>query len=88
MSQPFKVNRSIRCATSLFAQGVSISNQEHVALPKQGVAVWNAWRSENPDVQPDLSEANLRGAQLGGAIMNKAASSILRDGEVRNLGPP
>jgi uncharacterized protein YjbI with pentapeptide repeats len=36
-----------------------MANDEHVALLKKGVAAWNAWRDENPEVSPDLSEANL-----------------------------
>ena len=31
-----------------------MANDEHVALLKQGVAAWNAWRNENPDIVPDL----------------------------------
>jgi hypothetical protein len=41
-----------------------MANDEHVALLKQGVAAWNAWRDEHPNIQPDLSEANLRKAKL------------------------
>jgi hypothetical protein len=49
-----------------------MANDEHVAILKQGVAAWNAWRDENPDIIPhlieaDLSEANLSKAHLGGA---------------------
>jgi hypothetical protein len=39
-----------------------MANEEHVALLKQGVEVWNKWRKENPVVRPDLNGANLRGA--------------------------
>jgi uncharacterized protein YjbI with pentapeptide repeats len=41
-----------------------MANDEHVALLKQGVAAWNAWREENPNIQPDLSGAKLSGANL------------------------
>ena len=44
-----------------------MANDEHVALLKQGVTAWNAWRDENPDILPDLRGANLRGANLSGA---------------------
>ncbi|MFZ0853956.1 MAG: pentapeptide repeat-containing protein [Hyphomicrobiaceae bacterium] len=49
-----------------------MANDEHVALLKQGVAAWNAWRDKNPNIRPDLSgadliEANLIGANLSGA---------------------
>ena len=38
--------------------GASVANDEHVRLLKQGVAAWNAWRNENPDIRPNLSEAS------------------------------
>ena len=42
-----------------------MANDEHVALLKQGVDAWNAWREGNPKVLPDLAEADLTGAKLG-----------------------
>jgi hypothetical protein len=36
-----------------------MAKKEHVDLLKKGVAVWNAWRDEHPEIQP-----NLNGAQL------------------------
>jgi hypothetical protein len=41
-----------------------MANDEHVALLKQGVADWNAWRAQNPNIRPDLSGANLMQAIL------------------------
>jgi Pentapeptide repeats (8 copies) len=49
-----------------------MANDEHVALLKQGVAAWNAWRDENPDIRPDLSGANFDRAFLGGADLSWA----------------
>ncbi|MDM3861942.1 MAG: pentapeptide repeat-containing protein [Aphanizomenon gracile PMC644.10] len=55
-----------------------MANPEHLAILKQGVEVWNNWRDnwreENPDwvLTPDLSEADLRGADLNGADLNGA----------------
>jgi hypothetical protein len=49
-----------------------MANDEHVALLKQGVAAWNAWRVENPDIRPDLSGASLSGANLSGASLSEA----------------
>ena len=43
-----------------------MANEEHLALLKKGVTAWNAWRDENPDIDPDLFEANLRGRTSGG----------------------
>jgi hypothetical protein len=29
---------------------------EHVEIFKKGSQVWNAWRDENPNLSPDLSD--------------------------------
>jgi hypothetical protein len=52
-----------------------MANDEHVALLKQGVAAWNAWRDENPSTIPNLSEANLHGADLTKANLSGAELS-------------
>jgi uncharacterized protein YjbI with pentapeptide repeats len=49
-----------------------MANDEHVALLKQGVETWNAWRSEKPDIRPDLSKADLSKADLSGANLSEA----------------
>ena len=49
-----------------------MANEEHVALLYQGVAAWNAWRDENPDIRPDLSGADLSGAHLNEANLMMA----------------
>ena len=36
-----------------------MANEEHVALLKQGMDAWNAWRDKNPDILLDLSHADL-----------------------------
>jgi hypothetical protein len=41
-----------------------MANEEHLAILRQGVAAWNAWRKEHPDKVPDLREANLNQADL------------------------
>jgi len=41
-----------------------MANQEYVDLLQQGVAVWNQWRKDHPDIQPDLSELDLTGADF------------------------
>ncbi|WP_334387543.1 pentapeptide repeat-containing protein [Bradyrhizobium sp. AZCC 2262] len=41
-----------------------MTDKAHIAQLKKGVAAWNAWRDENPDIRPDLSGANLYRAQL------------------------
>lgn len=54
-----------------------MANREHVKLLKQGVAIWNSWRQENPGISPNLigtnlSYAHLNGANLRGADLRRA----------------
>jgi len=67
-----------------------MANDEHVALLKKGVAAWNAWRAKNPDIRPDLSRANLAGANLIDADLRRAyligANLITADLRRANLG--
>jgi hypothetical protein len=48
-----------------------MADEEHVAILKKGMATWNAWRDENPDIIPDLNGAHLFG-DLAGADLSKA----------------
>jgi Uncharacterized low-complexity proteins len=43
-----------------------MANPEHLALLQWGFQRWQIWRSNNPNIQPDLCEANLMGADLNG----------------------
>ena len=59
-----------------------MANQKQLALLTQGVTVWNQWREEHRDIQPDLfnahlsradlSRANLISANLNGAHLSRA----------------
>jgi uncharacterized protein YjbI with pentapeptide repeats len=49
-----------------------MANDEHVAMLKQGVDAWNAWRDENANTYPDFTEAVLFRARLGGYYHLKA----------------
>jgi uncharacterized protein YjbI with pentapeptide repeats len=42
----------------------NMANEEHLAILRQGVGVWNEWREKNADVIPDLSYAELGGIAL------------------------
>jgi uncharacterized protein YjbI with pentapeptide repeats len=44
-----------------------MANPDHIAELMKGVASWNAWREENPDVDLDLSGADLNHTDLSGA---------------------
>jgi len=41
-----------------------MADQEYVLRLRQGLDVWNAWRKKYPDVNPDLSGADLHGMNL------------------------
>jgi uncharacterized protein YjbI with pentapeptide repeats len=47
-----------------------MANEKHLAILRQGVAVWNAWRRENPRIQPDLEAANLSDGLLSGVDLS------------------
>jgi hypothetical protein len=49
-----------------------MANAEHLAILKQGVDVWKRWRKENREIAPDLSQADLRGADLIRADLSMA----------------
>jgi hypothetical protein len=37
-----------------------MANDQHITELEKGVAAWNAWREQNPDIiRPDLRGANL-----------------------------
>ena len=44
-----------------------MANEEQLSILKQGVEIWNEWRTKNIDAHVDLSGADLRGADLRGA---------------------
>lgn len=46
-----------------------MANAQHLQLLKQGKHVWNTWRQENDQIQPDLEEADLAGAKLAGFLL-------------------
>src|SRR5215213_8378864 len=52
--------------------GANMANAEHLALLERGVAAWNLWRCQNPDVEPDLTEADLSGVDLSEADLSEA----------------
>ncbi|MBE9201414.1 MULTISPECIES: pentapeptide repeat-containing protein [unclassified Nodularia (in: cyanobacteria)] len=41
-----------------------MANEQHLAILKQGVEVWNEWKRKNTNVKADLSNANLSEADL------------------------
>ena len=49
-----------------------MADSNHVKKLREGVAVWNQWRSENPDVPIDLRSADLRDIELPGVNLREA----------------
>ncbi len=57
-----------------------MANREHLALLKAGAVRWIEWRKKNPQIEPDLSAANLQGTNLKGAnLQGVNLSSRLRE---------
>jgi uncharacterized protein YjbI with pentapeptide repeats len=49
-----------------------MANEEQLSILKQGVNVWNKWRSDNPEAEIDLNRANLSFANLEAANLSGA----------------
>ncbi len=53
-----------------------MAREEHVAILKQGVEVWNQWRAENPELQPDLSRVNFWSLEPGDPYLMEALWNV------------
>jgi hypothetical protein len=62
-----------------------MANEEHLAILRQGVGVWNDWRKAHPGIRPDLTSAILAGANLSGAnlIVVNLTGAILARAELK-----
>jgi hypothetical protein len=49
-----------------------MGNEDQIEILRQGAVAWNKWMAENPDEHIDLSEADLRGANLSKANLSWA----------------
>jgi uncharacterized protein YjbI with pentapeptide repeats len=47
-----------------------MGNPENLEILKQGVDVWNSWRMENPDIQPDFNQESLQDTCFDGANLD------------------
>jgi uncharacterized protein YjbI with pentapeptide repeats len=54
-----------------------MANEGHLVQLKQRVTARNYWRSSNPDITPDLAEADLIGANL--AEVNLAEADLTEE---------
>ncbi|MGD0073319.1 MAG: ion channel [Candidatus Binataceae bacterium] len=64
-----------------------MANPEHLAKLKEGVEAWNKWRKENPEIDPELDDADLQGADLSVANLQGANLADAYVSSVRYLGP-
>ncbi len=46
-------------------------NKKHLKILKEGVNTWNEWRSNNPEIAPDLSGVSLKGLDLANINLSK-----------------
>ena len=49
-----------------------MANSEQLKILKQGTEVWNKWRVQNPDIVPQLDDAEFFGANLKEALLIEA----------------
>lgn len=54
------------------AQASAGPDPDHLARLAQGVAAWNRWRADAPDIRPRLASARLEGASLAGIDLHGA----------------
>jgi uncharacterized protein YjbI with pentapeptide repeats len=52
-----------------------MAEEDQLRILKQGPAAWNEWRSKAGDIQVDLSEASLSGANLSEAELEVALAA-------------
>jgi uncharacterized protein YjbI with pentapeptide repeats len=55
-------------------------DKAHLTILKQGVSVWNAWRTTHPETRPELAKAHLYGLDLVNANL---AGADLRHADLR-----
>jgi hypothetical protein len=65
----FRLSRE-KLSTS--SRGPTMADEQQQAILDQGVPAWNAWREQNPQVEVDLTKANLSGKNLSGADLSGA----------------
>jgi uncharacterized protein YjbI with pentapeptide repeats len=48
-----------------------MANEEHLKILRRGVEVWNQWRKDSPEIEPDLQGAELQGVNLHQAHLGR-----------------
>ena len=55
-----------------------MANEAHVKILEQGVAIWNRWRQDHPDIRPDLSRTYFQGKEFNGINLKGAKLTGIR----------
>ncbi len=53
-----------------------MANPDHLDILKQGVDIWNEWRKQHPEIQPDLIQADLSEVDL--SLVNLSLANLWR----------
>lgn len=53
-----------------------MANPDHLDILKQGVDMWNEWRKQHPEIQPDLIQADLSEVDL--SLVNLSLANLWR----------
>lgn len=63
-----------------------MASPDHLSVLKRGVEAWNAWRTDNPSIVPDLEGAEIVQGEFRGANFQRAnlISSVLRGTNLRD----
>ena len=48
-----------------------MADEAHIAILMKGVAAWNTWRAENPDIRPNLAGVDIEGFDLDGINLSR-----------------
>src|SRR6266699_510609 len=82
--------RLVDCFATSSRREISMANQEHLDLLRQGTDVWNSWREQHLEAHPDrqyaanLSSADLYAANLNGANLSNTSlyGAFLREADL------
>jgi hypothetical protein len=55
-----------------------MANDHHMAILEKGVGAWNEWRSQHPEIRPDLNSAILDGRDLAGIQLDHADLGVAK----------
>jgi len=66
------------CRSPLLPETMPMADESHLSIYRRGVLEWNCWRSQNPNVKPDLKGADLSKPSLPDAWEIDLSNADLR----------